>query len=683
MTAPGHVYAAEQRVAKPTPARAAAGNYRKGHVVVGGLEITIETPQGSLREGIGKDGTPWRCTMPAPYGYIKNTVACDGDHLDCYLGPHAHMAEELPVWCIDQIDADTKDYDEPKVFIGFLDKHIARNTYQAAFSDGRGLERVGAAGVMPWVVFKQWLAAEGYKKPLFYQKQASVPAKYAAMVPSCSCDKCFGVTMSKSADAPSPRTMGFLSGLMAKALGSMNADERKVFIADAAATASSELSKAGEYAINMGAGENTIPVIEDQWSGPPDDGLTFHRAGGPGTEAPSGTVTIGKPQEASGGGAAKMEREYSRFARQSGVEEATNRLGRELSKAKAAIKSLVAFGEAMSHRMTALESTSLGTTTPAPVAKSEVNAEIAKAVAQMLPDMVRQTAAAVGSALIKASESDKEDESGEEDEEEDDDSEASEAESGSGTEIEIVNEMEEEDESESDDDEGRKKKAAAKSRLIAKSLFKLALRSIRKAKKMGDEKKEPEMMAETKKARTRIAKARLHLEIAKAVRGAKPGPSTIGLEKALAKAAKELRPQTVMQTQWPASKHDEIGKGTPAVSDTKSLSEQVEIIRKAVEGQGMLTASMNDMINSIARQPMPGSDNLPPVFALAKARPEQMDSIEQDINALAASNAISMDEADRAMSVISYAKRRMPQADAMIPSLPVVLQQKIKDRIAA
>lgn len=55
---------------KPTEAQKDAGNYRKGKITFQGLDITIENPKGSIRSGIGKDGTAWSVRMPAAYGYI-------------------------------------------------------------------------------------------------------------------------------------------------------------------------------------------------------------------------------------------------------------------------------------------------------------------------------------------------------------------------------------------------------------------------------------------------------------------------------------------------------------------------------------------------------------------------------------------------------------------------------------
>jgi hypothetical protein len=53
-----------------SPEQAEAGNYRKGHVTIQGIEITIENAKGSIRSGVNKNGTPWSVKMPTHYGYI-------------------------------------------------------------------------------------------------------------------------------------------------------------------------------------------------------------------------------------------------------------------------------------------------------------------------------------------------------------------------------------------------------------------------------------------------------------------------------------------------------------------------------------------------------------------------------------------------------------------------------------
>lgn len=164
-----HLYGRE-----PTEAQARAGNYPKGHVVVAGLHVSIETPMGGIRRGVGRDGVPWAVRMPADYGYVKSTEGADGDHLDVYLGSQAHRAGECAVWVVDQVDADTRAFDEHKAMLGFPDYGAMRRAYVDAFSDGRGAERMGAVTAMDLEGFREWLAADT-SAPLAY-----VPPKDAS-----------------------------------------------------------------------------------------------------------------------------------------------------------------------------------------------------------------------------------------------------------------------------------------------------------------------------------------------------------------------------------------------------------------------------------------------------------------------------------------------------------------------
>ena len=53
------------------------------------MEIAIENPKGSVRRGKDASGKEWSIEMPHHYGYIKKTESeADGDHVDCFLGPH-------------------------------------------------------------------------------------------------------------------------------------------------------------------------------------------------------------------------------------------------------------------------------------------------------------------------------------------------------------------------------------------------------------------------------------------------------------------------------------------------------------------------------------------------------------------------------------------------------------------
>ena len=157
--------------ASPTEAQAAAGNYPKGHAVVGGLGVTVETPMGGVRRGMGKDGKPWSVRMPADYGYAKRTEGADGDHVDVYLGPNAHRAERNPVWVVDQI-SDEGGFDEHKALVGFPTRDDACRTYCAGFSDGRGPDRMGAVTELSFQAFRDWLDHGDTKNPLTYQDKS-------------------------------------------------------------------------------------------------------------------------------------------------------------------------------------------------------------------------------------------------------------------------------------------------------------------------------------------------------------------------------------------------------------------------------------------------------------------------------------------------------------------------------
>lgn len=158
------IKAAAQKADKnPTDAEIEAENYKKGHINLYGLDITIENAKGGTRAGIGKDGKRWEVTMPAAYGYVKGTKAVDGDQVDVYIGDNC---ESDKVWVVDQCDHETKKYDEPKCMICFPSKDEARSTYIKGFNDGKGEERIMAITEMTVDAWKEWLDSGDTKKPL-------------------------------------------------------------------------------------------------------------------------------------------------------------------------------------------------------------------------------------------------------------------------------------------------------------------------------------------------------------------------------------------------------------------------------------------------------------------------------------------------------------------------------------
>lgn len=147
---------------EPSEAQKKAGNYAKDHVRIHGMDISIENAKGHYRRGVDKGGKPWQVKMPAHYGYIKGTEGRDKDHVDVYLGPHRAAPH---VYVVDQVDADSKKFDEHKAFLGFASEQQARDTYRKAFSDGRGHERIGHVSTMTVEAFKHWLMNGDTTKP--------------------------------------------------------------------------------------------------------------------------------------------------------------------------------------------------------------------------------------------------------------------------------------------------------------------------------------------------------------------------------------------------------------------------------------------------------------------------------------------------------------------------------------
>ncbi|WP_270682404.1 PLxRFG domain-containing protein [Aeromonas sp. QDB51] len=156
------IEAARAEVApEPTEAQKEAGNYKKGHLTLKGLDIALENPKGSTRSGTDQDGRAWQSTMAHDYGYIKRTQGADGDHVDVFIGdkPESEM-----VYVVDQVDPKTGKFDEHKVMMGFADEQAARAGYLGNYEAGwKGL---GAIKAMPVEDFKRWVKEGDTTKPV-------------------------------------------------------------------------------------------------------------------------------------------------------------------------------------------------------------------------------------------------------------------------------------------------------------------------------------------------------------------------------------------------------------------------------------------------------------------------------------------------------------------------------------
>lgn len=142
----------------PSDRQIKSGNYRKGHMRLHGLNISIENPAGSIRRGFDHNGHPWSVTVPCDYGYIRGTIGADGDHLDCHVGPNP---ASTAVWIVFQENPDTHAFDEHKVMLGFDTRIDALQTYERAYHDGRGQYRMQDVLEMNVDEFKGWMRTAG------------------------------------------------------------------------------------------------------------------------------------------------------------------------------------------------------------------------------------------------------------------------------------------------------------------------------------------------------------------------------------------------------------------------------------------------------------------------------------------------------------------------------------------
>lgn len=144
---------------EPTQAQIEAGNYKKGHIKVHGLDIAVENPRGSERRGTDPDGKEWAHQMSDHYGYLKSTVGADNEHIDTYVGRNP---ESEQVFIVDQLDQQTGGFDEHKVMLGFNSQEEAVKAYQSNFDQGW---KVGPVRAMHKDEFKIWLKDGDTKKP--------------------------------------------------------------------------------------------------------------------------------------------------------------------------------------------------------------------------------------------------------------------------------------------------------------------------------------------------------------------------------------------------------------------------------------------------------------------------------------------------------------------------------------
>jgi hypothetical protein len=153
---------AQQASGPKSAEHAEAGNYRKGHVRIHGMNISIETPKGGIRRGVSRNGASWEREMKSHYGYIKRTISlADGDHIDVFIGPHP---EHPIVYVVDQVHPASGEFDEHKCLIGFKSKEDAKAAYHENYPDDwKGYHGIKA---MHSRDFKDWIKNGDTKRPV-------------------------------------------------------------------------------------------------------------------------------------------------------------------------------------------------------------------------------------------------------------------------------------------------------------------------------------------------------------------------------------------------------------------------------------------------------------------------------------------------------------------------------------
>ena len=124
-----------------------------------GLVIVLEYLAGEYRTKTKNTGITITNKMPSAYGRILGTNDIHGEEIDVYLC--STPDDSADVYVIDQVNPQTKIYDEHKVMLGFTSSEDAARIYMAAFNDGSGESRLGAITSFDPKAFSDWLAYDG------------------------------------------------------------------------------------------------------------------------------------------------------------------------------------------------------------------------------------------------------------------------------------------------------------------------------------------------------------------------------------------------------------------------------------------------------------------------------------------------------------------------------------------
>lgn len=172
---------------EPTDPQKIAGNAKLGHIP-GSLiglprwKVSVENPKDSIRTQAKPKDAPedwkpgWSTKMTAHYGYFVSNQAGlespqgkDKDKVDVYIGD---QPEAKTAFIVDQINPETKKFDEHKVITSVIGEEAAKDLYNSNYS--KGWKGLGAITEVSLEELDAWLGSEGRKtEPIAYGKDVA------------------------------------------------------------------------------------------------------------------------------------------------------------------------------------------------------------------------------------------------------------------------------------------------------------------------------------------------------------------------------------------------------------------------------------------------------------------------------------------------------------------------------
>ena len=134
---------------EPTPAQIEANNAKLGHPRIGGLNVSIENPAGTVRPGRTN-------ALHDHYGYVRGYKGADKEHIDAFVKPGTPTDYDGPAFAVNQNDKSGK-FDEVKLMLGYGSEAEARAAYLSNYENAEPNRIGGIASFKDMDALKDWL----------------------------------------------------------------------------------------------------------------------------------------------------------------------------------------------------------------------------------------------------------------------------------------------------------------------------------------------------------------------------------------------------------------------------------------------------------------------------------------------------------------------------------------------